>query len=413
MLGHVLDVAKALEASKRVVVLGPGMKGAEKYVKKHDVQADVVIQQDRLGTGHAVQQAEKLLADFKGIVFVLYGDTPLISAETVKQMASTMQAHNAAIAVLGLQPEDPGPYGRLIVDEQGNLTRIVEAKDANEVERAVRLCNSGVMAIRGAELFGWLSQVTNDNANGEYYLTDLVALAVKNQMTCRVVDAPMDELLGVNDRIQLAEAERVMQNRLRRKAMLAGVTLMEPETVYFAADTALGQDVVVEPHVYFGEGVKVEDHVTLRAFSHLEGVKIAKGSTIGPYARLRPGTEIGANARIGNFVEIKKTKLDEGAKVSHLSYIGDAHVGAFANVGAGTITCNYNGYEKFHTDIGEYAFIGSNTALVAPVAIGAGAMIGAGSVITEDVEGDSLSMTRERQQHRQGWAKNFRKRKQN
>lgn len=413
MLGHVLETAAQLKAEEIITVLGPDMPKAEAYVKKYNPKAKVVNQEERLGTGHAVQQARDVLAGFDGVVFVLYGDTPLITAQTVSHMAEAMQEHQADVAVLGMHPVEPGLYGRLIVDDAGNLTRIVEAKDATDQEKSITLCNSGVMAVSGAKLFNWLDKLDNNNANGEFYLTDVVALANADDCVCRVVDASMDELLGVNDRVQLAQAESILQQRLRLQAMQAGVTLIDPASVYFSADTQLGQDVTVEPNVFFGPGVKVERNVVIRANSHLEQVRVQEGATVGPFARLRPGTDIGKDAKIGNFVEIKKAIIDEGAKVSHLSYIGDAHIGAFANVGAGTITCNYDGFQKYHTDIGKHAFIGSNTALVAPVAVGEGAIIGAGSVITEDVEGDALSMNRTPQQHKQAWARNFRRKKQN
>jgi bifunctional UDP-N-acetylglucosamine pyrophosphorylase/glucosamine-1-phosphate N-acetyltransferase len=414
MVEHVVATAQeALEPERMVLVTAAGMAESFSFLQKIEENLALAEQNQQLGTGDAVRAALPALADFSGIVFVLYGDTPLIQPATLVQMQAAMAAQNAAIGVLGMRPCDPAAYGRLILNETGGLERIVEFKDASPAEQAVDLCNSGVMAIRAEHLGKWLQALTNHNAKNEYYLTDIVALARAENQHCVVVEAPEEELLGVNDRSQLAEAEALMQQRLRAEAMAQGVTLQDPATVYFSYDTKIGQDVVIEPNVFFGVGVKIGSNVTIRAFSHCEQTHIGNHASIGPFARLRPGAEIGEHARIGNFVEIKQSTLEAGAKVNHLSYIGDAHIGVHANIGAGTITCNYDGFQKHHTRVGSHAFIGSNTALVAPIEIGANAIVGAGSVITEDVEADSLSMTRPTQLHRQGWAKQFRLRKRN
>lgn len=413
MLGHVIATAQeALSPQKTFIVLAEGMENVAKTARETLATAEIAIQKQQLGTGDAVKAALPALADFKGIVFVLYGDTPLIQSATLQAMREALTAQpQAGMAVLGMRPAVPAAYGRLVLNSQGELERIVEFKDATAEERTIGLCNSGVMAFRAEYLAGWLNKLQNNNSNQEYYLTDVVALARQDGLRCLVVEAPEEDMLGVNDRVQLAEAEAVIQQRLRTKAMLNGVTLQHPETVYFSYDTEIGRDVVIEPHVVFGIGVKVADGVTIRAFSHFQQTTIGEAAIIGPYARLRPGAQIGENAHIGNFVEIKQAVIEKGAKVNHLSYVGDAHIGAAANIGAGTITCNYDGFQKHHTQVGAGAFIGSNTALVAPVTIGQNAIVGAGSVITEDVEGDSLSMTRPAQIHRHGWAAKFRLKK--
>jgi len=356
-----------------------------------------------------VRAAEEALEGFDGLVFVLYGDTPLIESETLRAMELT----GASVTVLGMRPSDPAAYGRLICDDKGNLKKIVEFNDANDEERAVNLCNSGVMAVQSQDLFRYLSQIKNENAKAEYYLTDIVELAVKEGKQCAVVEASEESLLGVNDREDLALAEEAWQQRKRSEIMKAGITMLAPHTVTFHHDTIIEADVVIEPNVVFSLGVEVKKNARIRAFSHLEGANVGEAAIIGPYARLRPGANIGKEARIGNFVEIKNADLEEGAKVNHLSYVGDAHVGAFANIGAGTITCNYDGFQKYRTTIGDHAFIGSNSALVAPVDVGDGAIVGAGSTITEDVEADALSMTRPQQLHRVGWAQQFRSKRQN
>ena len=409
MVGHVLQTAGQLQMEEKIVVVGPNMPEVTKVVHSLDMDAQIAVQAEALGTGHAVRAAEEALEGFDGLVFVLYGDTPLIQAETLRAMTMS----DATVTVLGMRPKDPAAYGRLIVDETGNLTRIVEFKEANVQERSVNLCNSGVMAVQAKDLWRYLAQIKNDNSKGEYYLTDLVELAVAEGKSCAVVEAPEESLLGVNDRIDLARAEAAWQQQRRAEIMRSGVTMTMPETVRFSHDTEVASDVVIEPYVVFSSGVEVESGVHIKAFSHMEGAVIHKKAIIGPYARLRPGANIGEGARIGNFVEIKNAELEEGAKVNHLSYVGDARVGAHANIGAGTITCNYDGFQKYRTTIGDHAFIGSNSALVAPVEVGEGAIIGAGSTITEDVEPDALAMTRPQQLHRTGWAQQFRNKKQN
>jgi bifunctional UDP-N-acetylglucosamine pyrophosphorylase/glucosamine-1-phosphate N-acetyltransferase len=391
MVLHVLDLADTLGAERSVTVLGPEMDALSDLVAPRPT----VVQTERLGTGHALQQAMPALDGISGDVLVLYGDTPLLGAATLDAvLAARHGAGDPAIVVLGFRPEEPGGYGRLITAADGTVERIVEARDADEQERAVTLCNSGVMAIESAALAKLLPRLTNNNAKGEFYLTDLVALATEAGRGTVCVEAPADELLGINDRSELAVAEAFVQDQLRHKAMVAGVSMIDPATVWLSHDTVLGQDVVIGPNVVFAPGVTVGDGVEILAFSHLEGVTIAAGARIGPFARLRPGTKVGEGARIGNFVEVKATDVEPGAKISHLSYVGDARVGAGANIGAGTITCNYDGFTKSHTDIGAGAFIGSNTALVAPVKIGDGAMVGAGSTISEDVDADDLALTR-------------------
>ena len=410
MLGHTLALAAEVGAARCVVVVGHEAGAVEAAARAHRPAPnglDAVVQAPQLGTAHAVAQARTALEGFEGDVFVLFADTPLIRRETIERLAER-RAAGAGVAVLGFEPEDPAAYGRLILDGDGALERIVEFKDADESERAVRLCNSGVMAIDGARLWRWLDQVGNDNAKGEYYLTDLIAIARAEGAAAAVAVAEEAEVLGVNDRIGLAAAEAAFQARARSEAMTAGVTLTAPETVFFAHDTVLGRDVVVEPHVVFGPGVTVADDAIIRAFSHLEGCRLAPGAVVGPYARLRPGAEIGEGARIGNFVEVKNARFDAGAKANHLSYIGDAVIGAGSNIGAGTITCNYDGYLKHRTEIGESVFIGSNTALVAPVTVGDGAIVGAGSTVTDSVESDALALARGRQTTLPGRARRLR-----
>ncbi len=413
IIGHVMDTLAGIDPDRTVVVIGAEMEAVAKAVAPHTC----VVQEPRLGTGHAVLAAREALGEFDGDVLIAFGDTPLVSAETLSALISARRAgegaaEGAAVAVLGFRPADPGAYGRLILAPDGSLKAIVEARDASPEERAVDLCNSGVMAVDGRRLFGLLDRVGNDNAKGEYYLTDLVHLARGDGLRCVQMEAPAEELLGINSRADLAVAEAVVQTRLRARAMAEGVTLIDPTTVHFSHDTRLGRDVTVAPFVVFGPGVTVGDGVEIHAFSHIEKAAIEAGARVGPFARLRPGAAIGRNAHIGNFVEIKNAAVEAGAKVNHLTYIGDARVGAGANIGAGTITCNYDGFFKDHTDIGAGAFIGSNTALVAPVTVGDGAIIGAGSVITKEVAADALAVTRSEQRQLSGWARSFRKRKQ-
>ncbi len=385
-------------------------------VKEHAVEVlgggGVAVQEPQLGTGHATGFARDILSDFAGDVLVVFADSPLITSETIERVFAALH-DGFSVAVLGFEPENPGAYGRLVEDENGNLTRIVEAKDATDAELAIGLCNSGVVAASRDLLFSLLDEVTNDNANGEYYLTDIIGLAVARGLKAKAVRASSDEVLGVNSRSELAMAEHIFQQRARAKALADGVSLLAPDSVYFNFDTVLEADVVVEPNVVFGSGVTVKSGARIRAFSHLEGARIDEDVVIGPYARIRPGTRVKGGAKVGNFVEVKKSTIREGAKISHLSYIGDADVGANANIGAGTITCNYDGFDKHHTQIGDGAFIGSNSSLVAPVQIGDGAFIGSGSVITKNVSADALTVARTRQRQIDNWAHEFRNKKQN
>ena len=400
MIAHVLAAAGKAGAGRIAVVIGAGAEALRATLGKLAPEAVVHEQAERLGTGHAVLTARKEFAAKPDDVVVLYGDTPLIAAETIGRLRKAL-ARGADIVVLGFRPADPGRYGRLIVDGK-QLVGIREYNDASPAERAIGLCNAGVMAFRGT-VPPLLKKIGRENAKGEYYLTDLVEIANRAGKKVVILEADAAEVVGVDTRAQLALAERIFQERARSAAMQAGVTLVAPETVTFSHDTRLGQDVTVEPNVFFGAGVEIADGVVIRAFSYIEQAKVASGATIGPYARLRPGAVIGANAHIGNFVEIKNAGIDAGAKVNHLAYIGDAHVGARTNVGAGTITCNYDGFGKYHTEIGADAFIGSNSALVAPVTIGEGAYIGSGSVITKDVTPGALAVARGRQVEKPGW----------
>ncbi|MEO1039272.1 MAG: bifunctional UDP-N-acetylglucosamine diphosphorylase/glucosamine-1-phosphate N-acetyltransferase GlmU [Pseudomonadota bacterium] len=406
LLDWSLALADALGAERKVVVWGahsPAVRDAAEAAG-----ALAALQDPPQGTGHAVLQAREALEGFDGDVIVLYADTPLIQPATVERLLKALK-QGAAAAVLGFDLDDPSHYGRLVMDEDGGLERIVEAREASKDELRIKLVNSGIMAARSDVLFSALSRVTNDNTRGEYYLTDVIGLARSDGLSCAAVNADAAEVLGVNDRSELAAAEAAFQSRARRLAMQAGATLVAPETVHFSCDTRLGRDVVVEPHVVFGLGVTVGDGARIKAFSHLEGAEVGNRAQIGPYARLRPGTKLGEGVKIGNFVETKKADIADGAKVNHLSYVGDASVGAGANIGAGVITCNYDGYTKSRTVIGEGAFIGSNCSLVAPVTIGPGAYTGSGGVITSDVPGDALAVARARQETKPGWAERFRR----
>jgi bifunctional UDP-N-acetylglucosamine pyrophosphorylase/glucosamine-1-phosphate N-acetyltransferase len=409
LLLHLLDRVDALGADKRIVVVGKGRDQVEEALDGRDVI--VVHQAQQLGTGHAVQQAADALAGYDGPVLILYGDTPFVEAETLRRMLDRLDGDGGpGVVVLASCPADPLKYGRIILGEGDRIAKMVEYKDATEEERAVRLCNSGMMAIRASDLFRWLVEVGNDNAAGEYYLPDVVNIAAAEGREAVVIEGDPYETAGVNSRAELAHLELEWQRRRREQALDEGATLIDPESVWFAYDTKLGRDVTVEPHVVFGPGVKVADGATIKAFSHIDGAVIGIKANIGPFARIRPGTVLGDNAKVGNFVELKKAQVGEGAKVNHLSYVGDASIGARANIGAGTITCNYDGFGKYRTEIGAGAFIGSNTALVAPVRVGDGAIVGAGSVITRDVEPDSLAVERTEQKGIAGWAKRFRER---
>lgn len=405
MVEHLMASAAELSPTRQVVVAGHGREQLEAALGK---QAAIAVQEPQLGTGHAVQQAQAALGGFAGDVLILYGDVPFVRPETMRTMIERLHAPDSpAVVVLGFEPDDTLQYGRVIA-ENGRIVKMVEHKDATEAERACRLCNSGLMAVRSDELFELLDRVGNDNSQGEYYLVDIVNIANADGRSCAVVvTADPDEVAGVNSRAELAEAEARWQQRRRRQAMDEGATLVAPETVWFAWDTAMGRDVLVEPNVFFGPGVTIADSVTIHAFSHLEGATLASGVEIGPYARLRPGADLREDSKVGNFVEVKKSVLGKGAKANHLTYIGDAEVGAGANIGAGTITCNYDGYFKHKTIIGERAFIGSNSALVAPVRIGADAIVAAGSAVSRDVGDGELRMVRAEQLVKPGWADRF------
>jgi len=409
LLLHLLDRVDALGAERQVVVLGKGREQVEQALAGR--ATDLAVQAEQKGTGHAVQQAAAALAGYHGAVLVLYGDTPFVETETLGRMLDRLDgADRPGVVVLASRQADPAKYGRIILAGGDRIARMVEYRDATEDERAVDLCNSGMMAVRSSDLFRWLGQVGNDNAANEFYLPDIVNIAAAEGREAVVIIGDPYEAAGVNSRAELAHLELEWQRRRREQVLDEGATLIDPESVWFAFDTKLGRDVTVEPHVVFGPGVSVADGATIHAFSHIEGATIGAGARIGPFARIRPGTTLGDQTRVGNFVELKKARVAAGAKVNHLSYIGDTDIGAKANIGAGTITCNYDGFGKYPTVIGEGAFIGSNSALVAPVTIGAGAIVGAGSVITKDVAADSLAIERSEQRGIAGWAKRFRAR---
>lgn len=406
MLSHVLRAVSGAGADRLAVVVGPGREDVTREALALAPHAQIRVQADRRGTAHAVLTAKDLLADVTGDIVVAFADTPLVRPETFAALRAPL-AEGAAVSVLGFEARDPTGYGRLLTDG-GRLVAIREDKDATPSERRVTLCNAGLMAMRGDMALALLQAVRDDNAKHEFYLTDVVALAAEQGLGTSIVLASEEEVQGVNDRAQLAVAEKSLQNRLRREAMLSGVTLIDPDSVFFSHDTRIARDVVVEPHVFFGLCVRIESGAVIHAFSHLEGATVSSGASVGPYARLRPGATLGSNAKVGNFVEIKNADIGADAKVSHLTYLGDASVGAGANIGAGTITCNYDGFFKYRTVIGAGAFVGSNSALVAPVTIGDGAFIGSGSVITDDVPADGLAVARGRQIVKDGWAAEFR-----
>jgi bifunctional UDP-N-acetylglucosamine pyrophosphorylase/glucosamine-1-phosphate N-acetyltransferase len=410
MMAWTIALAKSLGCEKIIVVVGSHNPDAKLVAEASLGPGTTALQDPPLGTAHGVNAAKDALKGFEGDAIVLYADTPLIRTETAAQVFDSL-AQGFAVSVLGFEAADPGTYGRLILNASGDLDAIVEAKEASPAQLAVRLCNSGVLAAPAPLLFELLSEVKNDNAKGEYYLTDVVALARARGLRATAVPGTEDEVLGVNSRVELAQAEAQFQAKKRHEAMVAGVTLIAPDTVYFAHDTEIANDVTIEPHVVFGPKVVVETGAVIRAFSHLEDCLIRKGALIGPYARIRPGSDIGENAHIGNFVETKKAKIGAGAKANHLTYLGDVTVGAKTNIGAGTVTCNYDGFDKYHTEIGANAFIGSDTMLVAPVTIGEGAMTGSGSTITKDVPAGALGLERADQRNLEGWATKFRARK--
>lgn len=406
MLHHLMATLENLMPKRKVIVVGAEKEQVEKSVGD---QVEIVVQEPQYGTGHAVQVTRDNLKDFTGDVLILYGDVPLLSAKTLQELIhKRYEDDNTAVVVLGFRPKDTKAYGRLVVGDTGKLEAIVEHKDATKEQRQIGLCNSGIMVIDGSVMFDLLDELKDNNAAREFYLTDIVAIANQKSFQCAVSVADETEVMGINSRSELAEAEKIFQTRKRQQFMDDGVTLIDPASVFFSYDTIIGTDVTIEPNVFFGPSVVVEEGVTIKAFCHMEGATIRKNATIGPFARLRPKADIGVSAKIGNFVEVKKSTVGKGAKISHLSYIGDAIIGAEANIGAGTITCNYDGYNKALTEIGEGAFIGSNTALVAPVKIGDGAIVGAGSVVTRDVTKDALAVTRAPQKEIGGWAASFR-----
>jgi len=407
MLMHLLDNVDALEPARKVVIVGSGKEQLETAVA--GTGCTIAVQEPQLGTGHAVQQAEDALAGFDGDVLILYGDVPFVPADTMRAMLERLNsADRPAVVVLGFEPADGLRYGRVIASDSGRIEKMVEFKDATPMERDCRLCNSGLMAVRSQDLFALLSRVGNDNAAAEYYLVDIVNIAIADGRSCAVITTDPFDVAGINSRAELAEMEAQWQARRRRQAMDEGATLVAPETVWFAHDTRIGRDVLVEPNVFFGPGVTIADSVIIHGFSHIQGATIASGAEVGPFARLRPGTVLEEKAKVGNFVEMKKARLGKGAKASHLTYLGDADVGEGANIGAGTITCNYDGFLKYRTEIGAGAFIGSNSALVAPVSIGEGAIVAAGSVVTADVHADALAIARGSQEMKPNWARRFR-----
>jgi bifunctional UDP-N-acetylglucosamine pyrophosphorylase/glucosamine-1-phosphate N-acetyltransferase len=409
MLGHLLQSAAAAGANATAVVVGPNAQAVVAFVNKVAPGATTHEQAERLGTAHAVLAAKKALTEGADDVLVLYGDTPLVTAKTLLRIRKQL-ATGSDVVVVGFRTVDPTGYGRL-VEEKGRLTAIVEEKDATAEQKRIGFCNAGIMAFRGGTLLLALKKIGNDNAQKQYYLTDTVQIANAAKQKVTAIEVEGDEVAGINDRIQLAHAEGLFQRVMRETAMENGASMTSPSTVWFSYDTKIGRDVTIEPNVFFGPGVSIADGVTIRANCHIEGAKIATGAIIGPFARLRPGAVIGANAHIGNFVEVKNAKIDDGAKANHLTYIGDAHVGAKSNIGAGSITANYDGYDKHHTEIGANVSIGSNSVLVAPVKVGDGAHVAAGSVIVRDVPADALSVARGRQEDKPGWAKKFRQHK--
>jgi bifunctional UDP-N-acetylglucosamine pyrophosphorylase/glucosamine-1-phosphate N-acetyltransferase len=408
LLAHVLDAVSQAGGTMTAVVVGLGADAVAAEAKHILPNAEIFVQAERRGTAHAVLAAKTALARAPDDVLVIFGDTPLIRPQTLTRIREAL-ANGAAVVVLGFRPKNPAGYGRLVV-ESGELVAIREDVDASSAERAIELCNGGLMAFAGSTALQILERIGNDNRKREYYLTDAVAVARAMGLKATVIETEEDDVRGINTNTQLAETGAVLQQRLRNAAMEEGVTLMAPETVFLSSDTKFGREVVVEPFVVFGPGVTVDDNAVIRSFSHLERAHVGRGASVGPYARLRPGARLQEDVHVGNFVEIKEALIETGAKANHLSYIGDATVGAGANVGAGTITCNYDGVAKHHTEIGKNAFIGSNSALVAPVKIGDGAYVGSGSVITHDVPADALALARGRQVVKEGWTRRLRER---
>jgi bifunctional UDP-N-acetylglucosamine pyrophosphorylase / glucosamine-1-phosphate N-acetyltransferase len=409
LLAHVLEAVRQAEIEDVAVVVGPDRDDVAAEARRTFPGASVHVQAERRGTAHAVLAAGDALARGWEDVLVLFADTPLLDPATLRRLREGL-ATGSAVVALGFEAKDPTGYGRLVRQADGSLIAIREHRDASAAERALTLCNGGLMALSGRQALAILEAIGNDNAQREFYLPDAVAVARQSGLQAGVILASEEEVMGINDRVQLADAEAAMQRRLREQAMRNGATLIAPETVFLSADTEIGRDVTIEPHVVFGPGVVVEDGAVIHSFSHLEGARVGKGVSVGPFARLRPGATLQEGSRVGNFVEIKAAEIGPGAKINHLSYIGDASVGAASNIGAGTITCNYDGCAKHRTEIGDKAFVGTNSSLVAPVKIGAGAYIGSGSVITDDVAADALALGRGRQVEKPGWAKDFRAR---
>ena len=407
MLGHVLATARAAGAGRVLVVVAPGMAAVADEARRHVADAELFVQAEQLGTADAVTAARAAIATARGDVIVLFADTPLFRPQTLAAVRDQL-ADGAALSVVGFEAADPTGYGRLVRDGSGRLAAIREHNDATVEERRIGLCNAGVMGFRAEHMLDILAAIGRNNAKGEYYLTDAVAIAASRGLAIGVVTCPESEVLGVNSRDQLAAAEAIWQARRRHEAMRDGATLIAPETVWLAHDTVIGRDVVIEPNVFFGPGVTVEDGAEIKANCHIEGTRIGRGARVGPFARLRPGADLGPDVHIGNFVEVKNVRVEEGAKANHLAYLGDGRVGAGANIGAGTIFCNYDGFFKHATDVGRGAFVGSNSSLVAPVRIGDGAFVGSGSVITKDVAADALAIERSPQEERPGWAAKFR-----
>jgi len=408
MIMHALDSTKNLKAQKKIVVISPDMDEVKQVIISEEPSVEIILQHDALGTGHAVASAREAVSGFDGNIIVLFGDTPLMTAETFARFNDLMQTHD--VGIIGFKAKDPTGYGRLIQNSEGCPIAIREHKDASPEELEIDFCNSGVLGIGSKQFPALIDRLSNNNAKGEYYITDVVEIATSLGLRVGAIECSEEEVQGINTQEQLSCAETVYQNRARAHAMATGVQMTAPGTVFFSYDTILEADVVIEPNVVFGPGVHVSNGARIRAFCHIEGALIGKNAVIGPYARLRPGTVLSTEVKVGNFVEIKNAEVHKGAKINHLSYVGDAKVGAGANIGAGTITCNYDGYNKHLTEIGEGVFIGSNSSLVAPVRIGKGAYVGSGSVITKDIEPDALAVGRGKQKNMEGWAKAYRSR---
>jgi len=406
LLSHVIKTARAAGTGDLAIVVGPDHGAVEAEARALAPKAHIFEQGERKGTAHAVLSARKAIAKGADDILVIFADTPLVRAETLVKLRRAI-ADGAAVAVLGFKPADPRGYGRLVI-RGAELTAIREERDATPEERKIAVCNGGLMALSGKQALAILNRIGNVNAKGEFYLSDAVAIARDMRLKAVAIETSEDDVRGINTKVQLAETEAVLQQRLRKAALEAGVTMIAPDTVFLSTDTKLGKDVTIEPNVVFGPGVTVEDGATIRSFSHLEGAHVGKGARVGPFARLRPGADLGKDVHVGNFVEVKEAKIEAGAKANHLAYIGDARVGEGANIGAGTITCNYDGVAKHHTDIGKGAFIGSNSALVAPVKVGDGAYIGTGSVVTKNVPAGALAIARAKQTVKEGWAKRLR-----